>query len=355
MSINSIAQIVQTSNETVPTIHNDRILYVGGSGPGNYSTIQGAIEDANDSDTVFVYDDSSPYLEEIVIRTSINLIGEDKNTTIIDGGYQIIKIYKDSVMVKNFTIINGREGIRIEYHNNIIISNNIFGNNYQDISIVKGNNILIQNNILTGNQNCYFGFWVWGQNISIVGNKILGYYGECIVINTEGNNYIKNNIIDCLSSSYSIYLIESHNNYISGNTINVHGGTSGIINSCLYIKGNSNNVQNNTFANSSQPHSVGIRIYGNDNIFSHNNITNNTNGIILVGDNNHITNNNFLKNGHNAFFYLFSKSNQWKYNYWNQTRSLPYVIIGRLYLSIIPWVNFDWHPAKEPYNIPGIK
>ncbi|MBN2599728.1 MAG: hypothetical protein JXA75_04230, partial [Candidatus Thermoplasmatota archaeon] len=34
-------------------------LFVGGSGPGNYSTIQGAINAATNGDTVFVYDDSS--------------------------------------------------------------------------------------------------------------------------------------------------------------------------------------------------------------------------------------------------------------------------------------------------------
>ncbi|HID25219.1 MAG TPA: hypothetical protein EYP23_01965 [Thermoplasmata archaeon] len=31
------------------------ILYVGGSGLGNYISIQQAIDDASDSDTVFVY------------------------------------------------------------------------------------------------------------------------------------------------------------------------------------------------------------------------------------------------------------------------------------------------------------
>ncbi|MBE3136035.1 MAG: hypothetical protein IMZ43_01355 [Thermoplasmata archaeon] len=30
-------------------------LYVGGSGPGNYSTIQDAIDNASDSDTVYIY------------------------------------------------------------------------------------------------------------------------------------------------------------------------------------------------------------------------------------------------------------------------------------------------------------
>ncbi|RLF45340.1 MAG: hypothetical protein DRN29_06910, partial [Thermoplasmata archaeon] len=64
---------------------NGNILYVGGSGTGNYSRIQDAIDDANDGDTIFVYSNSSPYYEHIIINKSINLVGENKNTTIIDG------------------------------------------------------------------------------------------------------------------------------------------------------------------------------------------------------------------------------------------------------------------------------
>jgi hypothetical protein len=45
-------------------------LYVGGTGEGNYSRIQDAIDDAVDGDTVFVYDDSSPYYEHIRINKS---------------------------------------------------------------------------------------------------------------------------------------------------------------------------------------------------------------------------------------------------------------------------------------------
>ena len=58
-------------------------LYVGGSGPNNYTTIQSAIDDAVDGDTVFVYDDSSPYYENVIINQSIDLIGEKRNTTSI--------------------------------------------------------------------------------------------------------------------------------------------------------------------------------------------------------------------------------------------------------------------------------
>ena len=42
------------------SIKKRNISYVGGSGPGNYSKIQDAIENATKGDTVFVFDDSSP-------------------------------------------------------------------------------------------------------------------------------------------------------------------------------------------------------------------------------------------------------------------------------------------------------
>ena len=60
-------------------------LYVGGRGPGNYTKIQDAINDSSDGDTVFVFDDSAPYFESLIINKSITLLGENQNTTIIDG------------------------------------------------------------------------------------------------------------------------------------------------------------------------------------------------------------------------------------------------------------------------------
>jgi len=37
------------------TSHMNKILYVGGNGPNNYTKIQDAIDDARDGDTVFVF------------------------------------------------------------------------------------------------------------------------------------------------------------------------------------------------------------------------------------------------------------------------------------------------------------
>ena len=58
-----------------------KTLYVGGSGEDNYTKIQDAIDDANNGDTVYVFDDSSPYNERIEIDKTINLIGENRDST----------------------------------------------------------------------------------------------------------------------------------------------------------------------------------------------------------------------------------------------------------------------------------
>jgi len=46
--------------------------------------IQDLIDNASDGDTIYI--PSGIYYENIIINKAINLIGEDKDTTIIDGG-----------------------------------------------------------------------------------------------------------------------------------------------------------------------------------------------------------------------------------------------------------------------------
>jgi hypothetical protein len=92
---------------------SSNILYVGGGGPGNYTSIQTAIDDAIDGDTIFVFDESSPYYENnLIISKSINLIGENKDTTIIDGEDEdILFVQAYNVTICGFKIQNGRYGL----------------------------------------------------------------------------------------------------------------------------------------------------------------------------------------------------------------------------------------------------
>jgi parallel beta-helix repeat protein len=151
MSFTSISGNQINKQITKPSFRGS-ILYVGGSGPDNYTTIQSAIDDAMEGDTVFVYNDSSPYYENILIGKSINLIGENKNTTIIDGGGSGIGVYipKNWVNISGFTITNNEFGILLENcysHSNTITGNIISSNKYWGINLDSATSY----NIISGN------------------------------------------------------------------------------------------------------------------------------------------------------------------------------------------------------------
>jgi parallel beta-helix repeat protein len=171
------------------------ILYVGGNGPGNYSEIQDAIEDANNGDTVFVY--SGVYSADIIIDKSILLIGENEKTTIIENGNNGITIIADGVLVDRFTIEKcggfwHRCGIYIgSDHNkisNITISNNGVLNG---IFIEDSYDNTISNNIIK--DNLYFGIR-------------LEYSSQNLVMNNYVSNVVTNGIVLTGSSDNIIYL-----------------------------------------------------------------------------------------------------------------------------------------------------
>ena len=141
------------------------ILYVGGSGPDNYTKIQDAIDNASSGNTVFVYDDSSPYYNNLVIEKSINLVGEDRNTTIIDGkdiGI-IINIKSDHVKISGFKLINcggSRDG---DWEDNVI-------------NIVRYGNIVIEDNIISAGNFRYHrtaGIYLVGSSNNVIINNII--------------------------------------------------------------------------------------------------------------------------------------------------------------------------------------
>ncbi|MBE3139860.1 MAG: right-handed parallel beta-helix repeat-containing protein, partial [Thermoplasmata archaeon] len=137
----SIAQNIEKPSQTTS---RGNWLYVGGSGPGNYTKIQDAIDNASDGDTVFVYDDSAPYYEEVWIRKSISLIGENKNTTNIiwRGGRYALTIYQtEHVIISGLKFNNSSNGVQVYESNNSIISENIIEDNFFNLYMAHSNNI----------------------------------------------------------------------------------------------------------------------------------------------------------------------------------------------------------------------
>jgi nitrous oxidase accessory protein NosD len=92
--------IVVKSNEALVNAGPSTLIV----GSDNYKTIQEAINNASSGDTIFVR--KGIYTENIVINKSITLIGEDRESTIIDGGAtgNVISIKASNVTIKGFTI-----------------------------------------------------------------------------------------------------------------------------------------------------------------------------------------------------------------------------------------------------------
>jgi parallel beta-helix repeat protein len=120
--------------------------------------IQLLIDNASDGDTIYV--PSGIYYENIIINKSISLIGEDKKTTIIDGGGygNVVNISADWVNINRFTIQNGymHKGIHIDHTIKNCIRNNIIMNNEYGIYMHVTRDNIIKNNDFISNENSIF-------------------------------------------------------------------------------------------------------------------------------------------------------------------------------------------------------
>ena len=299
-----------TIEHTVMLSSNGNTLYVGGSGQGNYSKIQDAIDNASDGDTVFVYDDNSPYYENVNVTKSINLIGEDRDTTIIDGNYigDVLIVSADWVNISGFSVQNGSP--------------------YDGIGVYSDNNNISGNYI---NEACS-GIYLKKSINNTISNNVVFHIDEGVFLSESSYNIISGNVIDGdgLGSGGGIQLETSHHNTIIFN-----------------------NIKNNNYGR-------GIWLLDSrKNLIFKNNIKSNGMGIHMQwAHNNEIICNNFKRNWGGSAYMEFDLEdgcfrNKWDGNYWNRPRVFPKLIFGyiEIFYGNIPWFNIDWHPAQEPYDI----
>jgi len=187
IGVSIIPTLAQSGKEPSQSTFSENWWYVGGSGPGNYTDIQDAIDNASDGDTVFVF--NGTYVGYVILNKPINLIGEDKNTTVIAGFFAYtISIVSDGVTMSGFTIQNsGRlgEGVRIDssynsFYNNIIEIPNDRIRLSGDNNLFAGNTILDSylflsgdRNIISGNtiSNIYYGIYFIDASDNIISNN----------------------------------------------------------------------------------------------------------------------------------------------------------------------------------------
>ena len=101
--------------------------------PDDYSTVQSAIDAAQEGDRIYVK--SGVYHENLRVNKSVSLVGESYDSTVIDGnssqGYRApSRIKSDNVSVSGFKIADSWTGILIGHVNGCNISGNRLTNNH---------------------------------------------------------------------------------------------------------------------------------------------------------------------------------------------------------------------------------
>jgi len=280
-----------------------------GWGYDHFDSIQDGVDAVNVSGTVYVY--NGTYYENVVVDKTINLVGEDRNNTIIDGGGggDVVYVSADWVNISGFTFRNSGNSHYSPYDSGIDI---ISDNNTLSDSMITGNTIGIclnntKNNKIMGNtvvNTSTWGIFLPYSNNTIIFSNIIKdngddqHYADGVRLGSSYNNTIFYNTI--ISNNYNgIGLFYScGNNTIQNNTIQ-NNGEYGIV---LWSSGN-NTISDNIVTHNGDTWGCGIYLCSTpsrNNIVCNNIVTDNLIDGISLGyssNNNTITKNFVRKNG----------------------------------------------------------
>ena len=301
---------------------SSNILYVGGIGPGNYTKIQDAVNDASYGDTVFVYDDSSPYYENVKITKKIDLIGENKDTTIINGmkTKYVVLINANKVKLDGFNIQNGSKEYSTDFGYEV---------RYGAVVVFRANQCIISNNVIENNDG--YGILFVDSNYDFVSDNLIQNNkipGIRLLYRCDGvqifRNTFKNNPYGILPTYEHYFLKIVNNNFIDNSEYGI------FLEGLKYSKVEENNfIGNEVHASFKYQNSVVSIFEIISNIIS---------GIIA------------------------SLSLKFDNNYWGGVTSRPYIIKGffdfRYYSYpgyedkyIYEWQRYDRNPVQEPHDI----
>ena len=197
------------------------ILYVGGGHQGDYTTIQSAINAAQSGYTIYVYDEGSPYYENLIISKSLYLMGENRDTTVIDGRDvdNVIHISVDYVNISGFTLRNSGNtaGISVNSDHNAIW-NTSFQENHYGIEIAYSRDTLIKSCKFMDND---YGIHLLGSRDNRIIENLLNDHQRGIEL-AEGSTYnvIYGNTFS--NNDQGIRLDASSNNDIYWNVLTDH-------------------------------------------------------------------------------------------------------------------------------------
>jgi len=281
----------------IATVHNLNTTF-------NYDTIQEAIDAPETLDGHTILVDEGIYYEHVVIDKAVSLLGEDKDTTVIDGNYsgKVVEINSDNVVINGFSIFShGKEwhdsGLYLIGNNCTISGNKVITNTTQDSFLIQESlpdaetkikaigpprtyGILLDsscNNHISDNYVVDRIVWDIHDPMSPIS------YGVGLIFDSNNNSILNNNMLACsaggLFLEYRSNDNEIRDNCLVGDGIGVHS----------YLDCTNNIMSNNYIEGNNR----GICIYGsyNESVIN-NSLINNDYGIWLEYDGGHLVINN---------------------------------------------------------------
>jgi len=169
------------------------LVYVGGTGEGNFTRIQDALEHATVNSIVYVF--PGTYHEALTLSRPVHLIGADVNNTIIDGDNTsyVVTLAAGNSMLSGFTIVHSKHKFP-----------------FAGIYIVSDDNTITQN-ILTEN---YYGMQLgYTASHNLIANNTIYHNGRCGVYfnHASFNRLMDNVVIDHPINGFGLYEFSNHN------------------------------------------------------------------------------------------------------------------------------------------------
>jgi len=227
--IATVIWILVISGFAVSNVYGETTIAVDDSGGADYTSIQEAVYNANDGDTILVH--AGTYTENVNVAKQLTIKSESENPdgTIVqasDPNDHVFYATADNVTISGFRVTGangiGKDGIHLEGVTACDVANNIVSNNWCGIYLLDSRKNTLRDNTVKSNSN----------------------YGIFLV--KSGNNTLHNNLVNS-NNRYGIALDTSNNNNLSDNTVHSNGEHGIALGTSSHNRMRNNNIFNNTY------------------------------------------------------------------------------------------------------------
>ena len=223
-SIQSICIVLLLVLGAAVTQAGAAVFTVGNSGEGNYTSIQEAVNNAQNGDTILVspgaYRENVNVNKELAIISSTDLSGDVMNRTYVIGAVptnDVFNIRSSNVTISGFHILGGpsgmdtyqEAGLYLEGVQNCLLSNNTLILNDAGIVLNNSQRNLLDNNLIGFGTS---GIRLTGSNDNSLSENEILTTSEGVLLENSANNTFMNNSLHM--NGLGMYL-----NTSSGNTI----------------------------------------------------------------------------------------------------------------------------------------